>query len=290
MLDNEEKPALREEPNDEGPSPDHDESVNALRTMIPSSSSQISYPLSPQSYAIPHAYCHPPDYASPTSPTTPISPSESSNQLGPKRKDSGFTERIVVPTKNEALSSGFPYDPRLYGLMSHDEWHDLSSDIVNAAKLTVAEDWGAWTTGLTTGTISSAFILFGGPVAGYYAGRAVHRKTQVKVVKERLERNGDIRSVLRRHNEQLAQSRGFQAWLELPIDGGEAMNPQDKEQQKEGKTAKTIKSEKKVQQKIARRFKIVIVPVPPMEQNDAMSESPQLGLTEVPLVEAMENE
>jgi hypothetical protein len=78
-------------------------------------------------------------------------------------------------------------------LISNDEWHLFSSDIVNAGKISFTEGFAAWTTGVTTGTLSLPLIFVFGPVAGYYAGRAVHRKTVVKMVKERLDRDGDIR-------------------------------------------------------------------------------------------------
>ncbi|KAH8601926.1 hypothetical protein B0O99DRAFT_486886, partial [Bisporella sp. PMI_857] len=161
-------------------------------------------------------------------------------------------DRITIATKNESLYSGFHYDERIWDYISHDEWHLLTSDITNAAKLTGIENWAAWTTGITTGALSSGFILVFGPVAGYYAGRAVHRKTVVKAVTKRLERDGDIRSVLRRWNEQNFAGRGFQVWLELPVDGGEV-------EIKEKKETKTHPSQKRAERKIKRRFKIVIM-------------------------------
>jgi hypothetical protein len=129
---------------------------------------------------------------------------------------------------------------------------------VNAAKLSVTEDFAAWTTGVTTGTLSSGLILVFGPVAGYYAGRAVHRKTVIKTVKARLDRDGDIRSVLRRWNEQKFSPRGFQAWLELPVESSEIKletTPKSEEKPK-----KQRKAEKKIATKIAKRFRIAIIP------------------------------
>jgi len=168
-------------------------------------------------------------------------------------------DRFAIPTKNATLSSGFPYDPRVYDLITHDEWHLLSSDIVNAAKLSFTEDFAAWTMGVTTGTLTSAFLVIGGPVVGYYAGRAVHRKTVVKTVKERLDRDGDIRSVLRRWNDQKFTGRGFQVWLELPVDGGEIVVPQEKKP----------KSVRKAEKKTAKRFRIVIIP-----NNETVDQTP----------------
>jgi len=68
--------------------------------------------------------------------------------------------------------------------------------VVHSSKVSVMEDFAAWTTGVTTGTLTSPLTLVFAPFVGYYAGRAIHRKTVVNKVKERLERDGDIRSVL----------------------------------------------------------------------------------------------
>lgn len=142
-------------------------------------------------------------------------------------------------------------------MISHDEWHLLTSDIVSSAKLSFGEDLAAWTTGITTGTLTSPFLLVAGPFVGYYAGRAVHRKTVVKTAKERLDRDGDLRSVLRRWNETKFASRGFQVWLELPVDGDEvALDAKSVEKQKEKKSKKQKKAEKKT----FMRFRIVIIP------------------------------
>lgn len=193
-------------------------------------------------------------------------------------------ERFVIPTRNDALSSGFPYDPRVYDLISHDEWHLLSSDIVNSAKLTVGEDIAAWSTGVTTGTLSSPLILVLGPVAGYYAGRAVHRKTVIRTVKERLDRDGDLRSVLRRWNETKFTPRGFQVWLELPVDGSEVLNSADPK-------GKKTKQEKKVEKKTAKRFRIVIIPHTgklkhSQSQGDGWGVVSPVSAEDIPVVEA----
>jgi len=257
VYDTPEKPPLDEEPQTSGPvAQDH---------------SPIS-PMSPESYQ--SMITIPPNHSNPTTALTSSSMSTTSLGTQPPpfhahAPNHAFTspiesarklnfERFTIPTKNESLSSGFPYDPRVYSLISHDEWHLLSSDIVNASKLSLSEDFAAWTTGVTTGTLSSGLILVFGPVAGYYAGRAVHRKTVVKTVKERLDRDGDIRSVLRRWNEQKFSPRGFQAWLELPVDGGEIKINTATAQEEKSKKEK--KAEKKIAKKIARRFRIAIIP------------------------------
>lgn len=167
---------------------------------------------------------------------------------------SSFSQRFTIPTKTDSLSSGFPYHPRLHDLkVSLDEWHLFTSDILNAGKLKPQEDYAAWSTGIVTGTLTSPLILIFGPVAGYYAGKSVHKKVVASKVKERLLQDGDMRSVLRRWNECNFAEKGFQAWLELPVEGDLVpIDPRTKE--------KKSKDQKKAAKKEKRRFKIVIIP------------------------------
>jgi hypothetical protein len=137
--------------------------------------------------------------------------------------------------------------------VSLDEWHLFTNDILSAGKLSLQEDYAAWSTGIVTGTLSSPLILVFAPVAGYYAGKSVHKKVVVSKVKERLLQDGDMRSVLRRWNERTFAQKGFQAWLELPIEG-------DPVPIEPGKKEKKTKYEKKAEKKESRRFKIVIIP------------------------------
>jgi len=295
MLDNPEKVPFTEE----------DEARNYVVNPLNGAMSDVSIsPLTPLSQGRDPFYHQLPQYTSPIASTSHL---ESSNLINPTNISSpagmsststetgtrGLIGRITIPTTNETLSSGFPYDPKVYDLISHDEWYDLSSDIVSASKVTFGENWGAWATGITTGTLSSAFIMVFGPVAGYYAGRAVHRKTVLKVAKERLERDGGIRSVLRQWNAETFQQRGFQVWLELPIDGAELKEPTVKDKQTDSKRAKALKAQKKMQQAIDRRFKIVLIPNPAGSKillgQDNFCESP-LNTAEHPIVEAMGNE
>lgn len=161
-----------------------------------------------------------------------------------------------------------------------DEWHLFTSDILNAGKLTLQEDYAAWSTGIVTGTLSSPFILVFGPVAGYYAGKSVHKKVVVSKVKERLLQDGDMRSVLRRWNERTFAAKGFQAWLELPVEGDQVpMEP---------KVEKT-KDQKKAAKKEKRRFKIVIIPNNDKREyswSSTGSPSPPAPTPVVPFVEA----
>lgn len=162
-------------------------------------------------------------------------------------------ERFSIPTRNSSLSSGFPYDPRVYTLITHDEWHLLSNDIVASAKLTFGEDLAAWTAGITTGTLTSPFLFVFGPVVGYYAGRSLHRQQVVKKARESLGREGDIRSVLQHWNEEKFRTRGFEVWLELPVDGGEIHENANTDEKKP-------KKQKRVEKKSSKRFRIFIIP------------------------------
>lgn len=97
-----------------------------------------------------------------------------------------------------------------------DQWLQFTTEVVNAAKLTFVEDAAAWTTGVTAGTLSSAFLLVFGPVAGYYAGKSVHRKTIAKKVRDKLAVKGPLRNTLKQWNEGVFMERGVQLWLEPP--------------------------------------------------------------------------
>ena len=203
-------------------------------------------------------------------PNSPVSPLEST---------SSFNQRFTIATRSDSLSSGFPYHPRLHDLkVSMDEWHLFTSDILNAGKLTAQEDYAAWSTGIVTGTLTSPLILIFAPVAGYYAGKSVHKKVLISKVKERLLADGDMRSVLRRWNERTFAPKGFQAWLELPVLGDEV--------RMEPKVERT-KDEKKAAKKEKRRFKIVIIPgIDKHEYSWSSTASPAQTPLVVPFVEA----
>lgn len=159
--------------------------------------------------------------------------------------------------------------------MNHDEWHHFTAEIVEAAKLTASEDAAAWTAGASVGAVSSAFLLVFGPPIGYYTGKAVHKKTVIKKVKERLLENGDIRAVLNKWNQRNFKWKGFQVWLEAPGAPIE-MTP--------GAPKHQIKAEKKDAQK----FRLVVMPN--TEVNEPFSAAPssqiQPGLVEAPSAES----
>jgi hypothetical protein len=173
--------------------------------------------------------------------------------------------RFTVPTNSDSISSGFPFHPQLYNLqVKHDEWHEFTTEIVENAKLSANEDAAAWSAGVSAGAVSSAFLLVFGPPIGYYTGKAIHKKTVVKKVKERMLENGDIRAVLNKWNQRNFKWRGFQVWLECPMDVGET-NPG------------TSKKE-------AKKFKLVVMPNSEMQEpfSAAPWSQAQQGLVEAP--------
>lgn len=200
-----------------------------------------------------------------------------------------FRNRFVIATKEDSLSSGFPFDERLYSFgVNHDQWHLFTNEIVNAAKLTFGSDWAAWSTGVAVGTVSSCGLLVFGPVAGYYAARPLHRKAVVNNVKKELMHDGQVRMVLRRWNEQTFAQKGFQAWLELPRLSGELKtDPAATEDKKmEDKNYKKLKKLQKIE---ARRFRIIIIPDSSTDSSSPLSSSLALvgrGPPPVPFVEA----
>lgn len=72
---------------------------------------------------------------------------------------------------------------------------------------------------------------------GYYAGKAVHKRTVVEKVRERQLENGKMTNVLQRWNERAWAKRGFHTLLELPEEEGNVSNRAD-----------------------AKRFRIVVIP------------------------------
>lgn len=159
-----------------------------------------------------------------------------------------------IPTDSDSLSSGFPYGPRLAQLrITREQWHQFSLEVVNTAKLSFSEDAAAWATGVGTGAASSAFLLVFGPAVGYYTGKAVHKKTVVKKVKEKLAQDGDLRNVLRRWNEGSFREKGIQVWMEAPSEQV-AVDVQL------GMSNRDVEREAK---RLARRFRIVVQPFDP---------------------------
>ncbi|ESZ92348.1 hypothetical protein SBOR_7258 [Sclerotinia borealis F-4128] len=166
-------------------------------------------------------------------------------------------DRFAIATRTDSLASGFPFHQRLFDFrVTHDEWHLFTGEIVQAANLSLQEDWAAWTAGISTGVLSTSILVFGGPVAGYYTGRSVHRKKVIEKVKEGLMHQGNIRATLHEWNEQTFRDKGFQAWLELPVMKGE-INGEETDEKEKSKKSKKDKKEKAKEQS---RFRILIIP------------------------------
>ncbi|KUJ13213.1 uncharacterized protein LY89DRAFT_737192 [Mollisia scopiformis] len=172
-----------------------------------------------------------------------------------------------IVTENDSLSSNFPYNSRLRDLrVTPDQWLQFTTEVINAAKLTFAEDAAAWTTGVTTGTLTSPFLLVFAPVVGYYAGKSVHKKAVAKKVKEKLAVEGPLRATLRQWNEGVFLERGIQLWLEPPKTNGEVIvdAPQDATPEQIAKIAK----------KQVKRFRFICTPYDPRNKPLGTNYSP----------------
>jgi hypothetical protein len=137
-----------------------------------------------------------------------------------------------------------------------DQWLQFTTEVVKAAKLTFVEDAAAWTTGVTTGTLSSPILLVFAPVVGYYAGKSVHKKTTIKKVRDKLAVEGPLRNILKQWNEGVFMERGIQLWLEPPNVGTAEVIidvPANSTPQQIAKAAK----------KQAKRFRFVCMPFDP---------------------------
>ncbi|RAL64439.1 hypothetical protein DID88_001915 [Monilinia fructigena] len=180
-------------------------------------------------------------------------------------------DKFSIPTRTDSLASGFPFHQRLYDFrVTHDEWHLFTGAIVQSASLTVQEDWAAWTAGISTGVLSTGLLVFGGPVAGYYTGRSVHRKKVLDKVKEGLMHEGKIRATLHEWNDKTWLHKGFKAWLELPSTKGE-MNSEEVDPQT---SMNMSKKEKKAKEKEQLRFRILIMPT-------AVPAGPEIGMSRI---------
>lgn len=163
-----------------------------------------------------------------------------------------------ISTDNDSLSSGFPYSPKLHDVrIDHDQWAQFTGEVLNAARITASEDAAAWAMGTSVGLISSPLLLVFAPMVGYAAGKSVHKKTVVKIVKEKLAEDGQLRSVLRRWNDGAFKDRGCRAWLEPPTESRNVIMDMPV-----NATPKAVRKEEK---KNAKRFRIVIMPCDPRD-------------------------
>ncbi|KAH7357051.1 hypothetical protein BKA65DRAFT_220616 [Rhexocercosporidium sp. MPI-PUGE-AT-0058] len=183
-----------------------------------------------------------------------------------------------ITTDTDSLSSGFPYSYRLAELqISPTQWLKFSNQVVSAAKLTTFEDGVAWTAGVATGAGASALLLVFGPVVGYYTGKAIHKKTVVKKVKEKLTEEGSLSSVLRQWNEGPFREQGFQVTLEPPTEKGEVLV--------DAWPGASSKDLERAAARLARRFRIVLVPFN-SHTNSARISYGQSGPVSLPLQSA----
>ncbi|KAH8754736.1 hypothetical protein BGZ57DRAFT_860032 [Hyaloscypha finlandica] len=158
---------------------------------------------------------------------------------------------LLHPDRHRLPLLGFPNTPRLSQLrITRDQWHQFSLEAVNAATLTFREDAAAWATGVGTGAASSAFLLVFGPAVGYYTGKAVHKRTVIQKVKEKLAQDGELRNALRSWNEGSFLERGIQVWLEVPSEEASV-------DVQLGMSRKDVENKAK---RLARRFRIVVQP------------------------------
>ncbi|RDW82296.1 hypothetical protein BP6252_03408 [Coleophoma cylindrospora] len=216
----------------------------------------------------------------PRSPSNADTPAAS---LGGNRPSSNVSypgAQHVILTKTDSISSGFPFLSALYDYgVTHEQWFQFTSEIVDVAKLTFRSDLLAWTTGVVVGTISTLVIV--GPVAGYYAARPVHRKSVIKRVTSELRLGGRLRAILMHWNETVFQEKGFRAWLELPRLSGEDQPETDFDPDLSESALKKAKSDR---EKESRRFKILILP------NSRTVTSPTMKMTEAfPLATSTHN-
>lgn len=125
------------------------------------------------------------------------------------------------------MASGFAFDPKLkkFGVLEG-EWAQFSEEVVEAANVPTPT-W-AW---------------------------FMHKKEVTKRLKRELQYEGDFKRVLRTWNKHFKR-KGFQAWLELPVQKGETDRSQSADQ--EDSDEETAIQSKKDAKKNAKKFRIVV--------------------------------
>ncbi|KAF3895925.1 hypothetical protein GTR04_1709 [Trichophyton interdigitale] len=159
--------------------------------------------------------CHSPKPISPTSwsSSSPTSPSTSV----PGTLSESNPNIFEVPTIKATVESGFLYHQRLFeNNVPPAEWKQFSDEMVEAFALTTAEKIAAWTVGISVGLVSAVPLLVFGAAPGYYAGKAVNAMSIETKVKDYLQEEGELVTVLKRWNNTAFKKRGIYVRLALP--------------------------------------------------------------------------
>ncbi|EEH49514.1 uncharacterized protein PADG_05593 [Paracoccidioides brasiliensis Pb18] len=124
---------------------------------------------------------------------------------------------LEIPTVGPEISSGFPYNQRLFELhIAPDEWTRFSNDVAHAARLTTLEKYAVWSVGLSIWIVASGALAVLGAVPGYYAGKGMKNSRVAKKVRRSLKGKGELETTLSTWNENIFRDKGFRVWLRLP--------------------------------------------------------------------------
>ncbi|EFR03196.1 hypothetical protein MGYG_06195 [Nannizzia gypsea CBS 118893] len=159
--------------------------------------------------------CQSPKPISPTSKSSssPTSPSVST----PGTFSESNPNIFEVPTIKSTVESGFLYHQRLFeNNVPPAEWKQFSDEMVEAFALTTSEKIAAWTVGISVGLVSAVPLLVFGAAPGYYAGKAVNAMSIETKVKDYLQEEGELVTVLKRWNSTAFKTRGIYVRLALP--------------------------------------------------------------------------
>ncbi|KAK2808299.1 hypothetical protein FQN50_004858 [Emmonsiellopsis sp. PD_5] len=139
---------------------------------------------------------------------------------------------LEIPTNKPEITSGFPYNQKLFQLhVAPDEWTQFSDELIHASRLSTLEKCAVWTVGVGVGLVSTTLA------PGYYSAKAMRNSRIAKKVERSQKGEGELETTLRNWNEGVFQNKGFRVWLRLPrekqakIDG----SPVDKKTKKDKK-------------------------------------------------------
>ncbi|EER38918.1 conserved hypothetical protein [Histoplasma capsulatum var. duboisii H88] len=124
---------------------------------------------------------------------------------------------LELPTNGPEISSGFPYNQRLFQLhVSPDEWTRFSDELAYAVRLTVLEKCAVWSVGVGVGLVATGALAVFGPIPAYYAGKGIKNSRVAKKVRRSQKGKGELEVTLSNWNENVFRSKGFRVWLRLP--------------------------------------------------------------------------